>query len=308
MSSPIVTVLIPTYNAEQYLFESISSVLNQTIADIEILIVDDGSQDDTIQIINSFNDDRIKLVDGPRKGIAAALNYGISLAKGTYIARMDADDICLPNRFEMQKKLLEASEDYGLCAGNVQLLGVEWPFWGRDCIKPIQFYTRLLWEMPLAHPCVMWKREKFIEHNLFYDESYKDTEDFEFFSRAIKHVEFVGTEEVLLKYRIHENQATVRATDKGKCNYLKIIKRNFQDRLGVKLSSDDLELFWYESEINQNPYKTLLRAFEPALCSNEYSNEEIYKYIGHMLDKYKSMNYEAKLSRLLLKFRKRFFK
>src|SRR5688572_21507514 len=89
-----VTVLMPVYNAEKYVRDAISSILNQTFTDFELLIVNDGSTDDTGRIISSFNDPRITLVEQPNMGVAAALNKGLEYAKAEYIARFDADDIC----------------------------------------------------------------------------------------------------------------------------------------------------------------------------------------------------------------------
>ena len=105
---PVVSVLMPTYNAEKYLKEAIDSILNQTFTDFEFLIIDDNSKDKTKKIIGKYNDKRIKLIKGPQKGLAAALNCGIKKAQGKYIARMDADDISLPARLEKQVNYLEA--------------------------------------------------------------------------------------------------------------------------------------------------------------------------------------------------------
>ena len=99
---PKISVLMPTYNAEKYLKEAIESILNQTFTDFELLVIDDCSKDNTRNIVLSYNDKRIRLIDGLQKGLAAALNFGIKIAKGVYVARMDADDIALPERFSKQ--------------------------------------------------------------------------------------------------------------------------------------------------------------------------------------------------------------
>lgn len=98
MHSPQITVLMPAYNAGKYIREAITSVLEQSFADFELLIVNDGSTDDTADIIDSFNDERIVVLSQENKGVAAALNNGLRHARAPYIARFDADDVCYPYR------------------------------------------------------------------------------------------------------------------------------------------------------------------------------------------------------------------
>src|ERR1700712_3200957 len=102
INNPLVTVLMPAYNAEKYIAEAISSVLKQSFTDFELLIVNDGSTDGTEKIINSFNDSRIILISQPNKGVSAALNFGLTHSRALYVARFDADDICHPDRLKIQ--------------------------------------------------------------------------------------------------------------------------------------------------------------------------------------------------------------
>jgi len=101
-----ITVLMPAYNAGSYIREAIVSILEQTYTDFELLIVNDGSTDNTISVVMSFNDPRIVLVNKDHHGIAAALNTGLRLCDTYYIARFDADDICMPDRLEKQFNFL----------------------------------------------------------------------------------------------------------------------------------------------------------------------------------------------------------
>src|SRR5438094_2743094 len=99
-NDPLISVLLPVYNASAYLATAIESILTQTFRNYELIIINDGSTDDSLSIIRSFTDDRIKLIDNPANiGLIESLNKGIDLARGKYIARMDADDISLPTRF-----------------------------------------------------------------------------------------------------------------------------------------------------------------------------------------------------------------
>src|SRR5664279_4302143 len=120
---PKVTVLMPVYNAADYIGEAIDSVLQQTFTDFELLIINDGSTDSTTQVIRSFNDARIILIDHPvNHGIAAALNTGLSKAKANYIARFDADDICFPGRLQEQTNFLDNHPDYVLTGSDAEYI------------------------------------------------------------------------------------------------------------------------------------------------------------------------------------------
>ena len=112
---PVVSVVMPTLNAEKYLAEAIDSILKQTFSDFEFLIIDGGSVDKTVSIIKSYQDKRIRLLNGSGKNIAADLNIGLEAAVGKYIARMDADDVALPERFAKQVDFLDAHPECSIC-------------------------------------------------------------------------------------------------------------------------------------------------------------------------------------------------
>ena len=116
MSSPMISVVMPTFNGEKFIKEAIESILNQTFNDFEFIIVNDGSIDNTEKIIQSFSDKRIVYVKKEQNsGISDTLNLGISLAKGKYIARMDDDDISIPNRFERQLEVFASDLKIIVC-------------------------------------------------------------------------------------------------------------------------------------------------------------------------------------------------
>jgi len=281
-----VSIVMPTRNAEKFLRESVDSILAQTMQNFELLVVDDGSTDRTLEILNSYEDGRIKILQGPCRGIAAALNMGIRAAEGEFIARMDADDICMPQRFEKQVATLEAAPDAALCSSDVELMGVDWPFWGSGVTEHCEFYTRLLWEMPLCHPAVMFRKREFIEKGIFYDESFTNTEDFEFFSRAVTKVRFCGVNEKLLRYRMHEDQATTAVEDKGKSNYLKVIKRNFKERLDVDMTDMDAEIFWNGAHIKGWPGFKLHRFFQNSSLDKDLEQGLIQECIKKRIRQY----------------------
>ena len=111
------------YNAEKYIEEAIQSVLNQTYNNFEFIIINDGSEDNSLEMLKNFlADDRIILIDRENKGLVSSLNEGILKSKGNFIARMDADDICLPNRFEEQLNFMKKNSDVGVCGSWIELL------------------------------------------------------------------------------------------------------------------------------------------------------------------------------------------
>lgn len=119
-----ITVLMPAYNVEEYIGEAIDSVLSQTFTNFELLIVNDGSTDRTKDIISAYRDERIVLVEQPNGGVSAALNTGLKSARGRYIARFDADDICYPHRLEMQYHFMEAHPDHVIVGSNADYMDV----------------------------------------------------------------------------------------------------------------------------------------------------------------------------------------
>jgi glycosyltransferase involved in cell wall biosynthesis len=125
LNNPKVTVLIPAYNAGKYIGEAIASVLRQSFTDFELLIVNDGSTDDTVEIIDAFNDPRIVVVNQDNKGVAAALNVGLSHARAEYIARFDADDVCYPNRLKTQYDFITAFPEYSIIGSAVDYVDAE---------------------------------------------------------------------------------------------------------------------------------------------------------------------------------------
>lgn len=122
MNTTLITVLMPAYNAEKYINEAIASVLNQTFTDFELLIINDGSTDTTKQIIESFEDPRIRLVNQTNQGIAAALNIGLLNAKADLIARFDADDICMPERLMVQYHFLLDHPEYIIVGSDAEFI------------------------------------------------------------------------------------------------------------------------------------------------------------------------------------------
>jgi glycosyltransferase involved in cell wall biosynthesis len=203
----MISVVMPVYNSAKYLRESIESILNQTFRAFEFIIVDDGSVDNSISIIKSYNDSRIVFIQKPsNSGIADTFNIGIAAAKGKYIARMDSDDISVANRLQLQVKYMEDHPD-------VLALGGAYVFMDTG----IQFNPPLTYDevkicsiidMPVANPTIFIRRDIFSAHNWFYDKTFEPAEDFEMVIRFVDMGKVENLSQVLLNYRTHANQST----------------------------------------------------------------------------------------------------
>ena len=178
---PKISVLMPAYNVEKYIAESIESILNQTFTDFEFLIINDGSTDGTAQIIKEYakKDKRIRFIDNKKnQGLIAVLNQGLDLCTGEYIARMDSDDISLPERFAKQVEYMEMHPECGLLGTAGQNFGADTNTYYSpehvdmfDLLRGVGFY----------HPSVMMRKSVMDKYNLRYDPRYYLVEDWRFF-------------------------------------------------------------------------------------------------------------------------------
>lgn len=198
------------YNGEKYLAEAIESILNQTYKNFELIIINDGSKDNSVEIIKNYmkQDNRIVLIDRENKGLPYSLNEGISVAKGEYIARMDADDISLPTRFEKQVDYMQKNE-LDVCGSYIKLFGdnrkeqvIKNPITNEDIRFSLLFFSCL------AHPTVVFKKEVF--DKVKYNVDYKVAQDYQLWCDiANANFKIGNIPEVLLNYREHEAQASI---------------------------------------------------------------------------------------------------
>ena len=202
---PKISVLLPVYNCEKFIVEAIESVLHQTYTDFELLIIDDFSIDQTIALIEQFNDSRIQFIKKEKNtGYTNSLNYGVSIAKGQYIARMDADDICLPTRFEKQVAFLDSNPKVILCGTAIQIIGTDTILKHPSNHEEIK--VKLCFGNSFYHPTIMGKKETFQSNP--YNKAYEPAEDYDLWTRIAFQGELANLDEVLLMYRVHENQVS----------------------------------------------------------------------------------------------------
>lgn len=241
---PLVSVLMPVYNAEKYLREAIDSILNQTYRNFEFIIINDGSTDNSADIVRSYDDARIVFVDNKKnQGLVTVLNQGLDMARGEYIARMDSDDISLPTRFAKQVMFMEKHPDVGVLGTFFHIFG------GIDRIETKKKYPSLadmLPTSPVGHPTVMMRKSVFDKYNLRYDARYKHAEDYELWTRVIDFSRVANLPTVLLNYRWSGDNVSVKHEAEQLQNS-EIIKQRIRRRLGclseltrVHISDDNL--------------------------------------------------------------------
>ncbi|WDI33126.1 glycosyltransferase [Hyphococcus flavus] len=211
--SPMISVVMTAYNAERYIESAIESILTQTFSDFEFIIIDDASTDATIEIINRFaaSDLRIQaLCNEHNLGVTRSLNRGLSVAKGSYIARMDADDISLPHRFEKQVAFLDTHPDYSVVASGVQVIDEAGNFLKKNIEATSAWETDWisLFRMPFTHPAMMCRRAVLRDNQISYDTKHLSAQDFRFAQQLLQHGKGLALGAVLFQYRMHTQNVT----------------------------------------------------------------------------------------------------
>ena len=244
---PLISVLMPVYNCSKYIYNSTISILNQTFSDFELIIIDDCSTDNTVDILKKFNDERIVLIVKQKNtGITNSLNYALDIAKGKYLARMDGDDISNIDRLEKQYEFMESHPDVVLCGGGYEVIKSNYEhgqkgdifvqkasaatldvltrawiriFWGKGDIriktfKPYLLHGELLFDLAthcsFAHPTVMIKSEVLKMNKVKYNPKCEPAEDYEMWTKLSEYGKLANIPDILIKYRIHEYQTTKR--------------------------------------------------------------------------------------------------
>lgn len=204
MNTPRVTVLMPVFNGEDFLRAAIESILNQTFSDFELLIIDDGSTDASQSVAASYGDPRIRLEANDKNlGLIATLNRGLKLAQGEFIARMDADDISHPIRFERQIAYLDAHPEIGGCGTWFEKVTPEGTTIMRMPQSPSLIRLFLLFDNPFLHSSMMLRRGLLEAHGLRFDADYPHSEDYDLWVRCSTLTDMANLPEVLVRYRDH---------------------------------------------------------------------------------------------------------
>lgn len=202
--NPKVSVIMPVFNGEKFVREAIESVLCQTLQDFEIIILNDGSVDGTLQVISSIHDSRIRLFSHKNSGLPATLNKGIALAKAEYIARLDHDDMMLPDRLAKQYTFLEKNRNIGMVGTWAQIYVGEQPverFHKHPC-SAHAIRLHLLFDNPFVHSSLMIRKSIFEVAGCYAENPDRlPPEDYELWSRFSKYCDLANIPSVLTIYR-----------------------------------------------------------------------------------------------------------
>ena len=238
---PLVSVVLPVYNGQLFLKEAINSILTQSYTNLELIIIDDGSKDKSTLVVKSYSDKRLRFFKNRiNRGLPRTLNRGLKLAKGKYIARMDQDDISMPERLVTQVNFLESHPQVGLVGSAIKFL---------DADSDVKFYLTdfesikcgLLFSTQFAHPTVMLRVSSFKKNNLWYDPFFeKGGEDYDLWVRSSKHFPITNLDVVLLHYRLHSNQmvSNRQAIEK----YIRFVQHRQLNDLGITALPEESEL------------------------------------------------------------------
>lgn len=211
--NPKISVIMPVYNTpEEELRESIESILKQTFSDFEFIIIDDCSKNNVKSVIDSYHDNRIRYIRNQKNlGVTGALNVGINNSRANFIARMDSDDISLPQRLEKQLEFLEKNPDIGLISANFLKFPKNEEIKLPTTDEEIK-HTLIFSHNCICHPAVMINRSQIPQEELKYNEKEKVCEDYGLWLKLIKYTSFSNIDDVLLKYRWHKNSISKRKT------------------------------------------------------------------------------------------------
>jgi len=245
-SNPMISLVMPVYNGEKFLKEAIDSILNQNYKDFEFLIVYDESTDGTLSIIQKFQeqDTRVVLINGDKEGISGALNKGIKKSRGKYIARLDADDISLPTRFEKQINHMEIFK-LDICGGHSLLIDSDGKINGIGMVPRSHDLCGLsmMFMVPFAHSSVMILKSFLIDSSLKYIGKY---EDFDLWARMFSAgAKFGNVDDVVVRYRVlNDSLSTVHAAGSRRDTrrVLKIFRIEHQQYVSSMIKHLDINL------------------------------------------------------------------
>jgi glycosyltransferase involved in cell wall biosynthesis len=270
---PRVSVIMPVYNTAIYLKEAIESILNQTFVDFEFIIIDDCSTDNSLEIIKSYKDPRIVLIENNvNKGYVYGLNYAISISKGEFIARMDSDDISEINRLQIQYSFMLNNEGVLVCGTNIKIIGtseiIKFPKEHNDIKKG------LLTKNIVAHPSVMAKKRLLLFRETgTYLENLMPAEDYELWTRLIFLGKFHNIQLPLVLYRKHENQISNSKSDVQYENF-KLINRKYILKYCNELSNVEIKKrIIFNDNLGEFEYLNHLKTF--LKINKKYLSEDI---------------------------------
>lgn len=244
---PKISVVLPVWNGANFVGAAIDSILAQTFADFELVVVDDGSDDGTADILRSYTDSRLKVYSVPHGGIVTALNLGINRSSAALIARQDADDLSRPDRLRRQWDALQREPRAVLCFTDHSLLNETAAEAGAARLPRSRSFIalRLCYQCPFAHGSVLFAKEAFLAAGGYVADE-RHAEDYALWGRMLELGDFVGLPEPLIEFRIHASSVSRQNLEA-------------QEALTLKIASENCGRFMGLDELDAQRAATLLR-------------------------------------------------
>lgn len=288
IQSPLISVILPVYNAEKYIKESIDSILNQTYNNFELIIINDGSRDNSAEIIKLYSDQRIRYYEQQNQGLAKTLNTALSYAKGKYIARQDNDDISLPDRFEKQINFLEHNPEIAILGSWAEIIDENGLKTGRFHHHPtssLELRFGLVFDNPFVHSSIMARKDVIEETGMYYLEN-DYFEDHNLWSRISYYHQVNNLNEDLLLYRevntgISKSTNTYQFRVINQCNLN--LNHYFPDQL---ILNKEIALIYHSQKKEFNLHdKTILKNTFSNLI-HQFDNSVSKMYEQYLIDKH----------------------
>lgn len=291
-----ISVVMAVFNSEEHLGEAIESILQQTEKNFEFLLISEfGTSAESLEIMNRYaeKDARIRIIQNEKSlGIAESLNVGLKNARGKYIARMDADDLSAPRRFEIQKLYMDTYENIGICGTTHNVIGSN--NWLVDfSADPRQIKCEVFFVSPLRHPTIMIRRQVVYDYNLYYNGSLAGSEDYDLYMRASTCTDLSNViENSLFRYRRDGNNLSFVFRERDNKIQTELLKKFYEDRLSLAFSDKEIKRLASVTFLNgcaEADFPRELKALDRELKtvyqavsdSGEYNNECFLKAIRH---------------------------
>ena len=243
---PPISVLMPVYNAEKYLDESIGSILNQTFTDFEFLILDDASQDNSYAVMEKYanQDKRIKIFKN-KKNIkeAECRNFLMKKSTADFIAWMDADDFSLPNRLKLQYNFLKKYANIDILGGQAAIhrfdLNSRPDWYANNATTNRLIKSQMIVISPLTSPSCMIRIKKIKKYNIYYNPYYQFAPDYKFWVDCLPYCQFANLDKTIIKYRLHQKQVSQLHSKKQEIYHAQIIQSHLK-KFNIHLKEDFL--------------------------------------------------------------------
>lgn len=286
MPSPLLSVIIPVYNAEQYIKDAVASILNQTYKNLELIIIDDGSTDNTLQIVTSIQDKKIVLVKNKiNRGQIYTRNLGLKMAKGMYIGMFDADDIAYPDKYETQIAFLEKNKDVGMLGSWARFIDADGKRmkggWQLKA-KPEMIPSIMLFKNYFLQSAVVYRKECI--HNFSFKEGFDIGEDYVIWLEIIEKYKAWNLQKYLVDYRIHPESVT-NSRPELQLEKEKEIFRQQLAKLGIEATEEELDLHLLIKGKNPAIDTKTLKEIERWLLKIGAYNDKSMRYDKKMLSR-----------------------